>query len=251
MFDFSSWRVRTRLTVGFGVVCVLLVVSVLMGLMAMSRMGADLKAVVADHFPRIVASTTLLTHTNDIAIALRNMMLTPDAADRERHVQAIAKARQEIGKQIDALDKSVTDPTERAKLEKVKEQRARYIAGQDELIKLVKSDQPDQSREFLNTKLRPELETYRSVINALVDHGEQAITEAGQNAQTTASNARTVLIALGIGALLLAVALGWLITRSLVRELGGEPRTAADVARAVAGATLPSPLPSKTATPPA
>ena len=234
MFDFSSWRVRTRLTVGFGVVCVLLVASVLMGLMAMSRMGADLKAVVADHFPRIVASTTLLTHTNDIAIALRNMMLTPDAADRERQVQAIAKARQEIGKQIDALDKSVTDPTERAKLEKVKEQRARYIAGQDELIKLVKSDQPDQSREFLNTKLRPELETYRSVVTALVDHEEQAITEAGQNAQTTASNARTVLIALGIGALLLAIGLGWLISRSLTRELGGEPSTAAEVARAVA-----------------
>ena len=234
MFDFSSWRVRTRLTVGFGVVCVLLVASVLMGLMAMSRMGADLKAVVADHFPRIVASTTILTHTNEIAIALRNMMLTPDAADRERQVQAIAKARQEIGKQIDALDKSVTDPTERAKLEKVKEQRARYIAGQDELIKLVKSDQPDQSREFLNTKLRPELQTYRSVVTALVDHEEQAITEAGQNAQTTASNARTVLIALGIGALLLAIGLGWLISRSLTRELGGEPSTAAEVARAVA-----------------
>ena len=234
MFDFSSWRVRTRLTVGFGVVCVLLVASVLMGLMAMSRMGADLKAVVADHFPRIVASTTILTHTNEIAIALRNMMLTPDAADRERQVQAIAKARQEIGKQIDALDKSVTNPTERAKLEKVKEQRARYIAGQDELIKLVKSDQPDQSREFLNTKLRPELQTYRSVVTALVDHEEQAITEAGQNAQTTASNARTVLIALGIGALLLAIGLGWLISRSLTRELGGEPSTAAEVARAVA-----------------
>ena len=234
MFDFSSWRVRTRLTVGFGVVCVLLVVSVLMGLMAMSRMGADLKAVVADHFPRIVASANVLTQADAIAVALRNMMLTPDAADRERQVQAIAKARQEIGKQIDALDKSVTDPTERAKLEKVKEQRARYIAGQDELIKLVKSDQPDQSREFLNTKLRPELETYRSVINALVDHGEQAITEAGQNAQTTASNARTVLIALGIGALLLAIGLGWLISRSLTRELGGEPSTAAEVARAVA-----------------
>ena len=234
MFDFSSWRVRTRLTVGFGVVCVVLVVSVLMGQMAMGRIGTNLQSVVSDHLPRIVASANVLTRIDAIALALRDMIPNPDAADRERQVQAIAKARQEIGKQIDALDKSVTDPTERAKLEKVKEQRARYIAGQDELIKLVKSDQPDQSREFLNTKLRPELETYRSVVTALVDHGEQAITEAGQNAQTTASNARTVLIALGIGALLLAIGLGWLISRSLTRELGGEPSTAAEVARAVA-----------------
>ena len=234
MFDFSSWRVRTRLTVGFGVVCVLLVASVVMGLMAMGRMGADLKAVVADHFPRIVAAANLSTQIDVIAIALRNMMLNADAADRERQTQVIAQSRQEVVRLFDTLDKTLTEPKDRALLQKVKEQRALYLAGQDELIKLVKSDQPDQSREFLNTKLRPELETYRSVVTALVDHEEQAITEAGQNAQTTASNARTVLIALGIGALLLAIGLGWLISRSLTRELGGEPSTAAEVARAVA-----------------
>ena len=78
MFDFSSWRVRTRLTVGFGVVCVLLVVSVLMGLMAMSRMGADLKAVVADHFPRIVASANVLTQADAIAVALKHGIRVKD-----------------------------------------------------------------------------------------------------------------------------------------------------------------------------
>lgn len=129
MFDFSSWRVRTRLTVGFGVVCVLLVASVVMGLMAMGRMGADLKAVVADHFPRIVASTTILTHTNEIAIALRNMMLNADAADRERQTQVIAQSRQETVKLLETLDKTLTEPKDRALLQKVKEQRALYLAG--------------------------------------------------------------------------------------------------------------------------
>ncbi|OZA55185.1 MAG: hypothetical protein B7X79_15835, partial [Acidovorax sp. 17-64-282] len=42
--------------------------------------------------------------------------------------------------------------------------------------------------------------------------------------------------------MLLAAALGWLTTRSLVRELGGEPRTAADVARAVAGGDFTQPI---------
>lgn len=129
MFDFSSWRVRTRLTVGFGVVCVLLVVSVLMGLMAMSRMGADLKAVVADHFPRIVAATNLSTQIDVIAIALRNMMLNADAADRERQTQVIAQSRQEVVRLFDTLDKTLTEPKDRALLQKVKEQRALYLAG--------------------------------------------------------------------------------------------------------------------------
>ena len=52
MIDISSWRVRTRLTVGFSVVCALLVASVLMGLMTMGRIGADLKSVVSDKIGR-------------------------------------------------------------------------------------------------------------------------------------------------------------------------------------------------------
>ena len=242
MFDFSSWRVRTRLTVGFGVVCVLLVASVVMGLMAMGRMGADLKAVVADHFPRIVAAANLSTQIDVIAIALRNMMLNADAADRERQTQVIAQSHQEVVRLFDTLDKTLTEPKDRALLQQVKEQRALYLAGQEELLGFIRSDQTDQSREYLASKLRPVLASYKASIGALVESEKNAIVTAGTDARDTALNARNTLIGLGVTALLLAVALGWLITRSLVRELGGEPRTAADVARAVAGGDFTQPI---------
>ena len=242
MFDFSSWRVRTRLTVGFGVVCVLLVVSVLMGLMAMGRIGTNLQSVVSDHLPRIVASANVLTQTDAIAVALRNMMLNPDAADRERQVQVISQSRQEITKQLDALNKTLTDPKDRALLQKVQEQLALYLAGQEELLGLIKSDQTDQSRDYLANKLRPVLASYKTAIGTLVEYEKNAIVQAGTDARDTAVNARNTLIGLGVTALLLAVALGWLITRSLLRELGGEPRTAADVARAVAGGDFTQPI---------
>lgn len=119
------------------------------------------------------------------------------------------------------------------------------------MLGFIRSDQTDQSREYLASKLQPVLASYKASIGALVESEKNAIVTDGTDARDTALNARNTLIGLGVAALLLAVALGWLITRSLVRELGGEPRTPADVARAVAGATLPSPLPSKTATPPA
>ncbi len=242
MFDFSSWRVRTRLTVGFGVVCVLLVASVVMGLMGMGRMGADLKAVVADHFPRIVAATNLSTQIDVIAIALRNMMLNADAADRERQTQVIAQSRQEVVRLFDTLDKTLTEPKDRALLQQVKEQRALYLAGQEELLGFIRSDQTDQSREYLASKLQPVLASYKASIGALVESEKNAIVTDGTDARDTALNARNTLIGLGVAALLLAVALGWLITRSLVRELGGEPRTAADVARAVAGGDFTQPI---------
>jgi len=213
-----------------------------MGLMAMGRMGADLKAVVADHFPRIVAAANLSTQIDVIAIALRNMMLNADAADRERQTQVIAQSRQEVVRLFDTLDKTLTEPKDRALLQNVKEQRALYLAGQEELLGFIRSDQTDQSREYLASKLRPVLASYKASIGALVESEKNAIVTAGTDARDTALNARNTLIGLGVAALLLAAALGWLITRSLVRELGGEPRTAADVARAVAGGDFTQPI---------
>jgi len=242
LFNLSSWRVRTRLTAGFGAVCVLLVASVLLGLVSMGRIGADLNAVVSHHFPRIVMSANIATQTDVIAVALRNMMLTYDPADRERQLQVIEQARQESVKLLDTLDTALSEPASRALLDKVKAQRALYLAGQQELIDLIKSDQADLSREYLTNKLRPVLANYKTAIGALVESEKDAIVGAGTDAQATAVSARTALIGLGLVALLLAAALGALITRSLLRELGGEPRAAADVARAVAGGDFTYPI---------
>ena len=242
MFNLSSWRVRTRLTAGFGAVCVLLVASVLLGLVSMGRIGADLNAVVSHHFPRIVMSANIATQTDVIAVALRNMMLTYDPADRERQLQVIEQARQESVKLLDTLDTALSEPASRALLDKVKAQRALYLAGQQELIDLITSHQADLSREYLTNKLRPVLANYKTAIGALVESEKDAIVGAGTGAQATAVSARTALIGLGLVALLLAAALGALITRSLLRELGGEPRAAADVARAVAGGDFTYPI---------
>ena len=61
MIDLSSWRVRTRLTVGFGAVCALLVLSVVMGLIAMGRMQADMVSITHDHWHKIATAANLTT----------------------------------------------------------------------------------------------------------------------------------------------------------------------------------------------
>ncbi|WP_042424747.1 methyl-accepting chemotaxis protein [Comamonas granuli] len=242
MFDLSSWRVRTRLSAGFGAVCLLLVASAAMGLASMGRIGTDFRAVVDGHFPRITAATSVMTQTDAIAIALRNMLLSPDADDRARQVQAIAAARTEIARQVQALDQALADPRERDLLHQVQESGARYLAGQEALLALIRSGETEQGRDYLTHQLRPTLAAYKAAAGALVAAEQEAIGQARSNAQETAAGARATLIALGVAALLAAAGLGWLIVRSLLRELGGEPRTAAQVARAVAQGDFTHPI---------
>ena len=76
--NISAISVRARLTVGFGVVCALLLAVVVVGLYSAGRINQGVDEIVNDRVPKIDASVTLLTQTDTVAIALRNMMLTQD-----------------------------------------------------------------------------------------------------------------------------------------------------------------------------
>ncbi|MCK6416400.1 MAG: methyl-accepting chemotaxis protein [Giesbergeria sp.] len=232
--DLSSWRVRTRLTVGFGAVCALLVLSVVMGLIAMGRMQADMASITHDHWHKIATAANLTTQTDTIAIALRNMMLNPDAADRERQQQVIAKARKDTEDNLQTLDRLLTTAPDREMLRKVQELLSRYFAGLEELRPLILADQNNEAREYLAARLHPVLGEYKTAIGALVESEKNAIKDNAKDAAVTYAGTRNLLLGLGVVALLLSACLGWLITRSLVRELGGEPQVAAKMARAVA-----------------
>ena len=74
----SSWTVRARLTVGFGIVCAMLLAIMGIGLFSMSRIESGLIEVVDQHVPKMGAANTVASKIDAIAIALRNMMLTQD-----------------------------------------------------------------------------------------------------------------------------------------------------------------------------
>ena len=231
--NISSWTVRARLTLGFGAVCVLMLIIVVLGLFSMTRINDDLSSVVHDRVPKIQAATAILAQTDAIAIALRNMMLNADEADRKGQAEVIAKAREQSGKQIEVLDRLVTMPEGKVMVSELKAHRAKYGAGLEELVALITADKPDEAKTYLSAQLRPVLAAYKTAINALSVQQVEQMDLTANDAVHTVSQARALLIGLGALAFLVAAGIGWLITRGLLKQLGGEPGAAADIAQAV------------------
>lgn len=98
---------------------------------------------------------------------------------------------------------------------------------------LITSDRQDESKNYLSGQLRPVLAAYKASINALSGQQVELMDLTAKNAVSTFSQARLLLIALGALALLVAAGIGWVITRSLLKQLGGEPGEAAEIAQAV------------------
>ena len=232
--NISAWKVSTRLGVGFGVVCALMLVMVVIGLASMNRIHDGMVDIVDDHIPKMDASNTILLQTNAVAIALRNMMLTSDDADRKKQADNIAQAWQIVDKNLELLDRLVTLPKGKELLKEVKDQRVKYVAGQQTLVELILANKGDEAKAYLSGQLRPILATYQAATMALAALQVELMEASAKVGAETYSGARAVMIGLGVLALVLAGGIGLLITRSLLKELGGEPSEAAEMARAAA-----------------
>ncbi|MBS3963547.1 MAG: hypothetical protein KGZ80_03460 [Methylomonas sp.] len=75
-------------------------------------------------------------------------------------------------------------------------------------------------------------------LNENVAHHEQGMAAAYRDIQATQARVRQLVLAFGAMALLLALALGLLVSRSITRQLGGEPTEAIELARRIAAGDL-------------
>ena len=80
----ANLKIAKRLALGFGIVGVLLVGSQVLAIQMLSKVSAGSVDVAERRVPNIIATSTVLAEVNDEAIALRNMMLNADPADRAK-----------------------------------------------------------------------------------------------------------------------------------------------------------------------
>src|SRR5579875_2615252 len=99
--NFSNLKLRTRLALGFGVICAMLIVVLVLAVTMLGRVNQGSRDIVQKRMPKIEAATSILDQTNNISVALRNPMLNDDPADRKLQTANVMKARAAIQSILD------------------------------------------------------------------------------------------------------------------------------------------------------
>ena len=232
----ANLSIGTRLAAGFGIVAALLVVMVLVGSIMLDRMQASSNAIVDERMPRIEAAQAVLSDVNDIAIALRNVMLSSDAADRALQVREVLDTRASLDKTLAYFDRTLDRPKGRALLAQMQQENALYIVGQDKLVKLVADGNLEGARVFVGKDLRPILGRLKSAAEELIAFQKTLTNQAAGEAANAYAQSRTLTWSLGAFALVFAAVIAWWITGSIVRPV----RRALEVANTVAAGDLSS-----------
>ena len=234
---FQNMRVAMKLGLGFGVVGLLLITILVVSIVNMAEMNDVTKKIVEERVVKIAAGNRIAQDNIDNGRMLRNLFLLNDEAALNGYRTRIQKHRDEIKDELATMDKLIHSEEGKKSLESVVQLRegmdAKYVA----IFDLLKVDRK-QATDFLFHEFAPANDVFTASIEKLNAHEADDMAIAAKNSAESYKSSRAVTSTIGGIALLLAIMIAFAITRSFMRQLGGEPDYAAQIAYAIASGNL-------------
>ena len=227
---FANMKLAVRLGLGFAATLALLVIISVVSYTRLAALNDNIELMINDRFPKTVQANDVIDAINNIARQLRNAYIF-SGVEQQQALEAITPQRKIIGDNLEKLDKSIKSDKGREILKSIAIARSAYVVAQDKFLELLKADKKADIVVLLQGDLRKSQSDYMAAVNALIKFQTEAMDKAGKDADTLAGATERLILILGSVAALVSVLLGWLITRSVVKQIGGEP----DYAREMVG----------------
>ena len=234
----SNMKVGNRLAVGFGATLLLLTAVAFAGWLSITRTGADTDELL-DHqlkTERLVSEWQSIINAN-VQRALAAAKADDPEVQKffENGIATNSKRALEDQKKLAEL---LTDPNAVTLFKEAGEKRDRYQAARKRALDAKVDGGVEAAKRIIDSDFAPAAEAYLASIDALSQRQKTAIDEIGDGIHLRTFRSATTIITLSLVAIALAAALGWLITRSLLRQLGGEPGYAAGITDRIAAGDL-------------
>ena len=240
---FMNLTIAKRLSLGFGLVAMFLLLLITLGLTSMRQIQDRM-----DETTKVNNVETSLAQTMDLtvterALAMRNLILLKEDKEIQIEVTRIAAqekkydaAQQKLGKMF-AL-RAGTSNEERNLLEQIRRQSELAAPFIQRAATLALNQQQDDAYKLLRYEFRPVQKQWWELLRALIAVEEKQNNEASINAEAAYSQARLVMLIIGSLALATSLLAAVLITRGVTRQLGCEPGEAAAIAGQIASGNL-------------
>ncbi|WP_338334476.1 methyl-accepting chemotaxis protein [Xanthomonas euvesicatoria] len=222
MHFFPNLRIGQRLALGFLAIIVLMVILTVVGIQRVRSIDQQLTAINEVNSVKQRYAINFRGSVHDRAIALRDVVLMDDPADRHAAEQSIDKLAADYARAAQPLDDMIassTDAKEKDILRQIKsvEQRTLPLIAQVRAFR----DAADkaQAEQHLLQQARPAFIAWLASINAFIDLQEAKNRQAARQAVATARGFAMLMVMSTVVALLLGATIAFLLTRSVVLPL--------------------------------
>ena len=226
----SNLSVARRLGVGFALVLILSVITIIVGITRLAAVAEATRYMVNDPLKteRFVSDWYRIIHTGvRRTTAIAKSSDTSLTAFFAEDSAASTKGGDELKK---AIEQNIRTERDKTLLREIDEQRNIYRDARDAIFALKKDGKMDEANQILDQKFTPVAKIYVSKIEELLGNQREDIDNTAKKIQANYETSRGLMVALGVVSLLLSVVCAWLLSGTITKPL----LQASGVARQVA-----------------
>src|SRR5476649_476096 len=239
--NLAKMKVGTRLGLGFALVLVLLVAVTVVGIARMAQIQERLDHVIDVNNVVTRLVTDMRTNVSDRITSLRILTLMTDAGDMEPEMARIktqTTTYQDAQKKLEAQFALEATAEEKTLLASIKEYEAAAMPAIGKASALWLANDAEGATRVMIKEIRPVQKKWIEALEQLTTLEDKLNAQMQQDARTAFDSARLFMIILGVLAVGMGVAAALVITRGLLKQLGGEPDYTASIAGSIANGDL-------------
>ena len=239
--NLANMKVGVRLGLGFALVLVLLVMVTVIGILRMAQIQNRLDHVVSvsNVVTRLVVD--MRNNVSERVTSLRTLTLMTDPADMEPELN---RFKEQTAK-YDALQQKLAakfaieaSAQEKALLNQIKEAEALAMPAIAKASELYLANNAVDATRVMVKEIRPAQKKWLDALDQLGAMEDKQNAQTQADAEAAFSNARNFMLVLLAFAVAIGVAAATVITRGLLKQLGGEPGYTAKIAGSIAHGDL-------------
>lgn len=227
-----------RLGLGFGLLLLIMSIIIGVGVNQLSEVNSIANRMATQDWTKAVLANDIIGLANDNGRASYALFLVKDAEGIAEIKQRISANVIDINVKVEQLEKLIYADEGKAKLSLLKETRIPYVASFKNVSKLIADNKIEEATHLMVEETIPSLRSFIKAINDLVVFQGTIMENSGKQVTATYESANNLMMLLGTLALVLGVCAAFLVTRSIILQLGGEPSYTADVVSRIANGDL-------------
>jgi methyl-accepting chemotaxis protein len=232
-------KIGTRLAVGFGLVSLVLAAVVVTGVTRLSLLDSDIKTITRTNNVEMRHASEMQSASLQIGNSIRNLLIFNDDEEIRRERDAMRTGKSSLDTESAALASMMAADESTTEAEKTKLATATSLMKdveplREQIAMLAVSGKKDEAARLLLDEYQPKSVLLRDALAELVALQTKLNEDDVVAADEAVASGRTLMLGLGVVALLFAAVAGTLVTRSILRQLGGEPGYVASVLDSVA-----------------
>ncbi len=239
----DGWTLRSRLIASFALVMLMTAVlggSALLALKVVNQSSSDLAH-------KWLPSVRALGEARTSMLSFRELEVkhtrTDDSSYHAEYEDKMSQAAQQVSRALDQYRGHPLKDAERPLMEKVDQSWKAYLAQTAKIVAMGRNQEHDDARDVSDGAGKNLFDTSLRNLDLAARHVFDEGKASAEASDQTFSLAQKVLLGLLALTVLVGATLALLLTRSVIRQLGGEPRDALELVKAVANGNLNSHIP--------